>query len=42
MRVRYREPDAADLATDMAYNTTEHLLADIEDLRRHLGIDRWT
>jgi proline iminopeptidase len=25
----------------MAHNTTEHLLADMEALRRRLGIDRW-
>ncbi len=35
------EPHAADPTTDMAYNTTEHLLADMEALRAHLGIDRW-
>jgi proline iminopeptidase len=35
------EPHAADPATDMAHNTTEHLLADIEALRQHLNIDRW-
>jgi proline iminopeptidase len=34
-------PNAADPATDMAHNTTEHLLADMEALREHLGIDRW-
>lgn len=34
-------PHAADPATDMAHNTTEHLLADMELLREHLGIDRW-
>jgi proline iminopeptidase len=34
-------PNAADPATDMAYNITEHLLADMEALREHLGIDRW-
>ncbi|MEE6180028.1 prolyl aminopeptidase [Mycobacterium sp. 050134] len=34
-------PHAADPATDMANNTTEHLLADMEALREHLGIDRW-
>ncbi len=27
--------------TDLAANTTEHLVADIERLRRHLGIERW-
>ena len=25
----------------MSRNTTGHLLADMEQLRRHLGIDRW-
>jgi proline iminopeptidase len=34
-------PSAADPATDMAHNTTEHLLADIEALRVHLGAQRW-
>ncbi|MFQ6395945.1 prolyl aminopeptidase [Nocardia sp. KC 131] len=34
-------PSAADPSTDMAHNTTEHLLADMERLREHLGIDRW-
>jgi len=34
-------PSAADPATDMAVNTTEHLLDDMEKLRRHLGVDRW-
>jgi proline iminopeptidase len=34
-------PSAADPTTDMAHNTTEHLLADMEALRRHLGLDRW-
>jgi proline iminopeptidase len=27
--------------TDMSANTTEHLLADVERLREHLGVDRW-
>lgn len=35
------EPHAADPDTDMAVNTTEHLIADVEALREHLGIDRW-
>jgi proline iminopeptidase len=26
---------------DLAGNTTQHLISDIEALRRHLGIDRW-
>jgi proline iminopeptidase len=34
-------PHASDPATDMSCNTTEHLLADMERLREHLGIDRW-
>lgn len=34
-------PNAADPGTDLATNTTEHLLGDLERLRRHLGIDRW-
>lgn len=34
-------PHASDPATDMSMNTTEHLLADMELLRGHLGIERW-
>jgi proline iminopeptidase len=34
-------PHASDPATDMRHNTTEHLIADMERLREHLGIDRW-
>ncbi|WP_416565333.1 prolyl aminopeptidase [Nocardia testacea] len=34
-------PHAADPAVDMRHNTTEHLLADMEALREHLGIERW-
>lgn len=34
-------PDAADPATSLAANTTQHLIADAELLRRHLGIERW-
>ncbi|MFT3924305.1 MAG: prolyl aminopeptidase [Myxococcales bacterium] len=34
-------PSASDLATDMSCNTTDHLIADMESLRRHLGIERW-
>ena len=34
-------PHASDPATDMRHNTTGHLLADMELLREHLGIDRW-
>ncbi|MGH3889501.1 MAG: prolyl aminopeptidase [Pseudonocardiaceae bacterium] len=32
---------ASELATDLAANTTHHLIADIELLREHLGIQRW-
>jgi proline iminopeptidase len=35
------QPPAWDPETDMRQNTTDHLLADMERLREHLGIDRW-
>ncbi|MGH3791757.1 MAG: prolyl aminopeptidase [Pseudonocardiaceae bacterium] len=34
-------PHVGDPTTDLAANTTHHLLADIELLREHLGIQRW-
>jgi proline iminopeptidase len=34
-------PAASDDSTNLAFNTTPHLLSDIESLREHLGIDRW-
>ncbi|MGW9496437.1 prolyl aminopeptidase [Streptomyces prasinus] len=34
-------PSAADHTTDMGVNTTAHLMADLERLRAHLGIERW-
>jgi len=34
-------PHASDPATPMRFNTTEHLIADMEALREHLGVDRW-
>ncbi len=34
-------PHASDSATDLASNTTAHLIADMECLREHLGIERW-
>jgi proline iminopeptidase len=34
-------PHAGDFATDLAANTTVHLLADMEQLREHLDIERW-
>ncbi len=34
-------PSARDPATDLSVNTTPHLVADLDRLRAHLGIDRW-
>ncbi len=34
-------PPASDPDTDMDCNTTNHLLADMEQLREHLDIERW-
>ncbi|MFJ4199211.1 prolyl aminopeptidase [Streptomyces sviceus] len=34
-------PHASAYDTDMSVNTTPHLVADLELLRRHLGIERW-
>jgi proline iminopeptidase len=34
-------PHASDPATDLTVNTTHDLIADMERLREHLGIDRW-
>ena len=34
-------PHASDPRTDLASNNTQNLIADIERLRRHLGIERW-
>ncbi len=34
-------PPASSLATEMEFNTTEHLIRDMEALRVHLGIDQW-
>lgn len=34
-------PHASDPAVDLATNTTQHLIGDIERLRQHLGIQRW-
>jgi proline iminopeptidase len=34
-------PNASDPAADIWFNTTEHLLADMEQLREHLRVDRW-
>jgi proline iminopeptidase len=38
---RRSRPHASEPAVDLSTNTTPHLLADIERLRTHLGIDRW-
>jgi proline iminopeptidase len=34
-------PSTRDPATDLSVNTTAHLVADLEALRTHLGVDRW-
>jgi proline iminopeptidase len=34
-------PHASDPTTDITVNTTAHLIADIEQLREHFGIDNW-
>jgi proline iminopeptidase len=34
-------PPASDPATSLRHNTTQHLIADMERLREHLGIERW-
>ena len=34
-------PHASDFRADLSVNTTDHLLSDMELLRRHLGIERW-
>ncbi|NUW38765.1 prolyl aminopeptidase [Nonomuraea rhodomycinica] len=34
-------PHASDPAADLSTNTTRHLVADMERLREHLGVDRW-
>jgi proline iminopeptidase len=34
-------PHAGDPTTDLSSNTTDHLIADMERLREHLGVERW-
>ena len=34
-------PAASDPATDLSTNTTHHLVGDVEQLREHLGVERW-
>jgi proline iminopeptidase len=38
---RRSTPHAGDPKADLSTNTTAHLIADLELLRRHLGIDQW-
>ena len=35
-----QHPSATDLVVDLSMNTTQHLVADIEALRIHLGMER--
>ena len=34
-------PHAAEPVVDLSTNTTAHLIADMEQLRRHIGVERW-
>lgn len=34
-------PHASVVSTSMRHNTTHHLIADMEQLREHLGLERW-
>jgi proline iminopeptidase len=34
-------PHASDPAVDMSLNTTDHLIRDMEQLREHLGVEKW-
>ncbi|MBR7835479.1 prolyl aminopeptidase [Actinospica durhamensis] len=34
-------PNASDPAVDLSANTTDHLIADMELLRTHLGVEQW-
>ncbi|MGY4923923.1 prolyl aminopeptidase [Streptomyces sp. 900105755] len=34
-------PHASDPSVGLAHNTTDHLIADMERLREHLGVERW-
>ena len=40
-RLRSSLPHASDPAVGPDHNTTHHLIADMERLREHLGIERW-
>lgn len=35
------KPHASEAQADLSFNTTQHLMADMERLRQHLDIDRW-
>ncbi|MGW3448315.1 prolyl aminopeptidase [Streptomyces sp. NPDC001076] len=35
------QPHASDPSVSLAHNTTDHLIADMERLREHLGVERW-
>ncbi|MGW4488243.1 prolyl aminopeptidase [Amycolatopsis sp. NPDC004368] len=35
------EPNVADPAVILEHNTTHHLIADLERLREHLGVEKW-
>jgi len=34
-------PHASEVSTDLRHNTTDHLVADMERLRVHLGVEKW-
>ena len=34
-------PHASDLVADLSLNTTDHLIRDMEQLREHLGVEKW-
>jgi proline iminopeptidase len=34
-------PHASDPAVDLSLNTTDHLIRDMEQLREHLGVEKW-
>ncbi len=40
-QLRAKHAARDEVATDLATNTTGHLVADLERLRTHLGIERW-
>ncbi|MFC7645790.1 prolyl aminopeptidase [Streptosporangium lutulentum] len=40
-QLRAQRPHAGDPVVSLEHNTTWHLVADLERLREHLGVDRW-